>query len=167
MTEQKKEPPFEHPKDHALPENWKEKEASKWPMWVGVGVIVVVIALIVSWGVGVPKWAQSPQSDAPHALTTPPPADAPANRMDLIVNGIYKVSAPTPLLGRPNAVEDAPGAKMLPAESEIIIVSAQMVEGTKWYEVKTADSAGNSTGKGWVSSTALQGQKLILVRDAP
>ena len=147
-----------------MPENWKEKDASKWPMWAGVGVIVVVIVFVVTWGVGVPKWAQSPSTGEPHALTTPPPADVPVSPMDLIVDGVYKVSAPTPLAGRPNAVDDASGVKTLPAESEITIVSAQMVEGVKWYEVKTADSAANSTGKGWVSSASLQGQKLILVR---
>jgi hypothetical protein len=152
--------------EHAGQAWWKAGDAPKWPLWLLLGMVAVVVIVVLVVGVVVPRWAQPPAATGKvHLLTTTAGPDVPANPTELIINGIYSLSAPTPLCEQAGADVNGAGVKMLPANSQIGIVRTEMVENTKWYYVEAADSMSSPKGKGWVSSGTLAGQKLMLVRD--
>jgi hypothetical protein len=88
--------PFEHPKDHEMPANWKGKDWPTWPLWVILGAAGMGVIWLVTSKLAEPKYAQAPQGPL-QALTTPPGPDVPPDPTTLFVNGIYKIDAPTPL----------------------------------------------------------------------
>ncbi len=53
--------------------------------------------------------------------------------------------------------------KELVAGSRITILVTKDKNGTPWYEVNATDKKGNKIGKGWINSTALIGQKILVI----
>ena len=78
----------------------------------------------------------------------------------------YSVSKTTPLMPAfdpSDPIAAINKMKELIAGSRITILSTKDKNGTPWYEVNAADKKGNKIGKGWINSTALIGQKLLVV----
>lgn len=78
----------------------------------------------------------------------------------------YSVSKTTPLMPEINPSDPIAAMnemKELASGSRITILSTKDKNGTPWYEVNATDTEGNKIGKGWINSTALIGQKLLVV----
>lgn len=79
---------------------------------------------------------------------------------------IYSISKTTPLM--PEFDPSDPIAainkmKELVAGSRITILATKDKNGTPWYEVSATDKNGNKIGNGWINSTALIGQKMLVI----
>ena len=150
----------------------EKEDASKWPLWVIFGgvvlglIVIIVIALRGNFSVFGRAGSDSASDNRVHLLTTRPGPDVPPDPNELIIQGLYKVRAPTPVCENAGDDVKGPGVKMLPAHHEIGIISAKTVDGTKWYEVMTATPTSTRIGKGWVSSASLAGQTLLLVGES-
>lgn len=90
-----------------------------------------------------------------------------ANYQSLKVNVTYAISKETPLA--PEFEPSDPLAaiskiKYLQAGSRIRILSIEDKNNFPWYEVQAMSKMGESVGKGWINSTALIGQEILVIR---
>ena len=95
----------------------------------------------------------------------PPPEYA--NYQSLKVNVTYSISKETPLA--PQFEPSDPLAAIskiiyLQAGSRIRILSIEDKNNSPWYEVQAMSKMGKSIGKGWINSTALMGQGIIVIK---
>lgn len=85
----------------------------------------------------------------------------------LKVNQTYSIAKETPLM--PEFEPSDPLAAMskikdLPAGSQIKILSINAKYNFPWYEVQAINKSGEIIGRGWINSTALIGQDILIIR---
>ena len=90
-----------------------------------------------------------------------------ADFQSLKVNQTYSVTKETPLM--PEFEPSDPMAAMskikyLPANCRIRILSIKTKLNSPWYEVQAINKSGEVIGRGWVNSTALIGQDILVVK---
>jgi len=90
-----------------------------------------------------------------------------ANYQSLKKNITYSISKNTPLMPEfepsdPLAALD--NVKDLKAGSRITVLSIKMKNNTPWYKVAATDPKGKSISNGWINSTALIGQEIIVIK---
>ena len=154
------DPAFEPPPRPDGQPAWKEKEASKWPIWVALGAIVLVVGWVVATNMK-PK-PLSEDTGSASGLTTPTLSNAPVNPDTLVLKALYEVRDASSLVDQKGADPAASTAKALPPGTQFVVVSAETDNGVKWYNVQ---APGLKDGKGWISARMLAGKTVILVRD--
>ena len=90
-----------------------------------------------------------------------------ADFQSLKVNQTYSVTKETPLM--PEFEPSDPMAAMsnikyLPVGCRIRILSIRTKLNSPWYEVQAINKSGEVLGRGWVNSTALIGQDILVVK---
>ena len=90
-----------------------------------------------------------------------------ADFQSLKVNQTYSVTKETPLM--PEFAPSDPMAAMsnikyLPVGCRIRILSIRTKLNSPWYEVQAINKSGEVIGRGWVNSTALIGQDILVVK---
>jgi hypothetical protein len=88
------------------------------------------------------------------------------NYQSLKVNATYAISKETPLM--PEFEPSDPLAAMnnvkyLQSGSRIRILSIKTKYNSPWYEVQAKSKTGEGIGKGWINSTALIGQDILVI----
>ncbi|MFA5806573.1 MAG: hypothetical protein WC879_18230 [Melioribacteraceae bacterium] len=82
-------------------------------------------------------------------------------------NGTYAISNKTPLMPEFKPVDPMAAmsnVKYLQAGSRIRILSINHKYNNPWYEVNVINSDGKIIGRGWINSTALIGQDILVIK---
>ena len=151
---------------------WKPKETKSgmWPVWVIIGLFVVVVFYLMSTksspdiskaeiGIADPEDAKPKPPPGPPAK---PKAGRPLDAYSLEVGWSVLISAPAPMVPEVGIDVKGPQAKPIPAGSIIKILAKQIQtqgrQNTKWYNVEATDAKGAAVGTGWVRSMNLEGE---------
>ncbi len=156
VADQTPDPEFDQPltKPNGEPA-WKEKETSKWPIYVVLGALVLLVGVVVATNLK-PK-ASSESTGPVHALTTDTPPNVPVDPETLAVDALYEVREGAVLL----TCDPATGPnKELPPATQFVVHASKVEDGGTWYSITVP----GTKDKGWISVKSLLGKKVVLVR---
>ncbi len=139
-----------------------------WPLWIilaalGAGLAAFLVTMGRTSTQTGPAWNTGTRSTGRSGVEGLRPIDP----HTLIVSGSYRISATVVLCPECGTAPDkgSTAGKMLPAGSQIGVITTQNVDGAKWYKIQAVASDGMSPlGTGWVSAQSLEGQTLKLLQ---
>ncbi len=139
-----------------------------WPLWLILAALAAgLVAFVMTMGRTSTQTNQAWNAGTTSAQRTRAAGMRPVDPRALIVSGSYRISATVVLCPECGVVlgKDVSAGRMLPADTQIGVISTQNVDGAKWYKVQAVASDGISVlGIGWISAQSLEGQTLRLLQ---